>query len=185
MKNLLTTIFVIAVATALAQSPEKYISTTIDINAPVDTVWSRWTSPQGLRKFFVAQGNIELQTLGRVDFYMNPSAPEGQRGAENNRVLAWQPNKLLSFTWNFPPTFKEISSQRTTVIVRFNELADKKTNVTITHIGWGTGGEWDNAFGYFEHAWSGFVLPNLKQSCEVPGTSLTNMPKNLPPAKKL
>lgn len=185
MKALFLTALVTVAASATAQSPEKYISTTIDVNAPVDTVWSRWTTPQGLRKFFVPQANIEFQTLGRLDFFMNPSAPEGQRGAENNRVLAWQPNKMFSFTWNFPPTLPELSQQRTTVIVRFTELAGKKTNVTVTHIGWATGGQWDQAFAYFESAWSAYVLPRLKQSCEVPGTNLANMPKDLPPAKKL
>jgi uncharacterized protein YndB with AHSA1/START domain len=185
MKKLLTTILVIAGATALAQSPEKYICTTVDINAPVDTVWSRWSSPKGIAKFFAPQSNIELQTLGRLDFYMNPAAPEGQRGAENNRVLAWQPNKLLSFTWDAPPTFPEIRKQRTSVIVRFTELPGNKTNVTITHIGFGTGSDWDQVFGYFGQAWSAYVLPRLKQSCEVPGTTILNMPANLPPAKKL
>jgi uncharacterized protein YndB with AHSA1/START domain len=185
MKNLLATLLVIASATAFGQLPERYISTTIDINAPVDTVWSRWASPQGLRRFFAAQSIIELQTLGRLDFYMNPSAPEGQRGAENNRVLAWEPNKMLSFTWDAPPTFPEIRKQRTSVIVRFKELPGNKTNVTITQIGFGAGSDWDQVYNYFSSAWSAFVLPRLKHSCEVPGATLTNMPANLPPARKL
>lgn len=185
MKHLIITTLVLVATSAIAQSSEKYIGTTIDINAPVDTVWSRWTSPQGIRKFFVPQSTIELQTLGRLDFYMDPSAPEGQRGAENNRVLAWLPNKMLSFTWNFPPQFTDLTQQRTSIIIRFTELPGSKTNVTITHIGWGTGGQWDKAFTYFQSAWSAFVLPRLKYSCEVPGANITNIPKDLPAAKKL
>lgn len=185
MKNLLTIILLIAATTAIAQSPEKYLATTIDIDAPVDTVWSRWASPQGIRKFFVPQSTIELQTLGRLDFHMNPSAPEGQRGAENNRVLAWQKNKMLSFTWDAPPTFPEIRKQRTSVIIRFNELPGDKTNVTLTQIGFGTGSDWDQVYNYFNTAWSAYVLPRLKHSCENSGTNLTNMPTDLPPAKKL
>ncbi|HMJ68211.1 MAG TPA: SRPBCC domain-containing protein [Cyclobacteriaceae bacterium] len=184
MKNLLTLALLFATATGFAQTPERYIGGTIDINAPVDSVWSRWTSPAGLRKFFVADARIEFETLGRLDLYMNPSAPEGQRGAENNRILAWQKNKLLSFTWDAPPMFPEVRKQRTVVIVRFNEL-EGKTNVTITHMGFGSGKEWDEVFNYFEKAWTGFVLPNLKYSCEVPGISLKNMPTNLPMARKL
>jgi len=185
MKHLAALFFLFAAAACFAQTPERSVITTIDINAPVDTVWSRWITPDGIRRFFAAESRIELQTLGRLDFYMNPSAPEGQRGAENNRVLAWQPNQMLSFTWDAPPTIPEIRKQRTTVIVRFTELPGKKTNVTITQIGFGNGKDWDTVFGYFGKAWSDFVLPNLKYSCEVPGSNLKNMPKNLPAARKL
>lgn len=185
MKSNLTVFLLLFAAASFAQTPERSLNFTIDINAPVDTVWSRWTTPTGIRKFFAADSRIELQTMGRLDFYMNPAAPEGQRGAENNRVLAWQQNKMLSFTWDAPPHYPEIRKQRTVVIVRFNDLGNKKTNVTLTQIGFGSGKEWDDVYNYFGPAWGGFVLPNLKHSCEVPGSNLTNMPKGLPAAKKL
>jgi uncharacterized protein YndB with AHSA1/START domain len=185
MKKPLTLVLLFAVVTAFAQMPERYICTSIDINAPVDTVWSRWASPAGLKRFFVSQSRIELQTMGRLDFYMDPSAPEGKKGAENNRVLAWQPNKLLSFTWDAPPSFPEIRKQRTTVIIRFTELPNNKTNVTLTQIGFGSGADWDAVVNYFDKAWGGFVLPRLKHSCEVSGSTIATIPANLPAAKKL
>lgn len=185
MKNIIPAVLLLVATASFAQSPERCIAVTIDINAPVDTVWSRWTSPNGLRKFFAASSRIELETLGHLDFYMNPAAPEGQRGAENNRVLAWQQNKMLSFTWDAPPKWPEIRKQRTIVIVRLNELPGNKTNVTLTQTGFGVGSDWDEVYNYFGHAWGEFVLPNLKYSCEVPGSNLTNMPRGLPAAKKL
>ncbi|HZY80282.1 MAG TPA: SRPBCC domain-containing protein [Cyclobacteriaceae bacterium] len=185
MKVLSTLTLMFVAAVSFAQTSERSIVTSIDINAPVDTVWTRWTTPQGIKRFFAAEPHIELQTLGRLDFYFNPSAPEGQRGAENNRVLAWQQNQMLSFTWDAPPNFPEIRKQRTVVIIRFTELPGKKTNVTLTQTGWGSGKDWDTVFGYFGKAWSEFVLPNLKYSCENPAANLSNIPKGLPAAKKL
>jgi uncharacterized protein YndB with AHSA1/START domain len=183
MKKTLPILLLFVTTFALAQ--ERMISFTVDVNAPADTIWTRWTTPAGISRFFAAQSRIELQTLGRLDFYMKPSAPEGQRGAENNRVLAWQEKKMLSFTWDAPPNYPDIRKQRTVVIVRMNELSPQKTNVSITHVGFGTGKDWDEVYGYFNRAWSEFVLPNLKYSCEHPGVNLSNMPTGLPAAKKL
>jgi uncharacterized protein YndB with AHSA1/START domain len=185
MKALLTFTLLLAAEICLAQAQDRSIVTTIDVNAPVDTVWARWTTEKGIKRFFAAEPHIELTTLGRFDLYFNPSAPEGQRGAENNRVLAWQQNQMLSFTWDAPPTFPDIRKQRTVVIVRFTELPGNKTSVTLTHTGFGNGKDWDTVFGYFGKAWSDFVLPNLKYSCETPGANLSNIPKGLPAAKKL
>ena len=55
--------------------------------------------------------------------------------------------------------------QRTFVVVRFAALDDKTTRVTLHHTGWGDGGQWDQAYAYFDKAW-GSVLGNLKKRFE-------------------
>lgn len=176
-------------ACVLAQNSERAISFAIDINAPIDTVWSRWASPSGIRKFFAPVSTLELKTLGRLDVLFAPSAPVGQRGAENNVILAFQEKQMISFSWDAPPTFPEIRKQRTTVIVRFSSQGPNKTQVTLTQLGFGSGSEWDAVYAYFAPAWGGFVLPNLKYSCEVAPVDWTDFPKNAPkglaPAKRL
>jgi len=47
------------------------------------------------------------------------------------------------------------------VILRFAPV-DGGTEVNMTHIGWGEGGEWDQAYAYFDRAW-GNVLNNLQK----------------------
>ena len=37
--------------------------------------------------------------------------------------------------------------------------------MTLHHTGWGEGGQWDQAYAYFDRAW-GNVLGNLKKSFE-------------------
>jgi uncharacterized protein YndB with AHSA1/START domain len=174
---------------SFSQTAERSHRFAIDIDAPIDTVWSRWTSVSGMTKFFAAAANIELTTLGRLDVLFLPSSPEGQRGAENNRILAVQEKQMISFTWDAPPTFPEIRKQRTIVIVRFFNREPGKTTVTLTQTGFGSGPDWDAVYNYFEPAWRGFVLPNLKYSCEVAPINFkdfpANVPKNLPLARKL
>ena len=70
-----------------------------------------------------------------------------------------------AFDWNAPPHLPEARAQRTLVIVRFEPLGDKLTRVQLHQTGWGDGGQWDQAFTYFDRAW-GNVLNNLKQRFE-------------------
>jgi uncharacterized protein YndB with AHSA1/START domain len=76
-----------------------------------------------------------------------------------------QPPRMLSFTWNAPPSLPEARQQRTVVIVRIAAAEGGGSRVTLHHTGWGDGGEWDRAFNYFDRAW-GNVLGNLQKSFE-------------------
>jgi hypothetical protein len=63
------------------------------------------------------------------------------------------------------------------VNVRFFELTINKTKVTLRHDGWGTGGQWDEAFEYFQIAWGKVVLPRLKYRFDVGLIDWQNSPK--------
>lgn len=69
---------------------------------------------------------------------------------------------MISFTGNAPPHLPEALGQRTAVIVRTDSLGEDRTRVRLTHIGWGEGSQWDEAFRYFDGAW-GRVLANLEK----------------------
>ncbi|GHN01132.1 hypothetical protein WSM22_26210 [Cytophagales bacterium WSM2-2] len=176
----LAALLLVQVAFAQAPTKERILSMSIEVNASVDTVWSRWTTESGRKKFLAPSSKMELKTLGFMEILFMPQAPEGQRGAENNRVLAIQEKQMLSFTWDAPPTFPEIRKQRTVVVIRFEKLAEKKTKVTINQMGWGTTPDWDTVYGYFTKAWSTFVLPNLKYSLEVGPIDWSDFPNKLP-----
>jgi uncharacterized protein YndB with AHSA1/START domain len=77
------------------------------------------------------------------------------------RILAIQPGKMLSFTWNAPPTLPTVRGQRTHVVVHLYPTGDRQTHVTLTHDGFGEGDEWDQAYAYFLRAWPRVVLPRL------------------------
>ena len=78
------------------------------------------------------------------------------------RVLAVQERKLISFTWNAPPHLPEARAQRTFVTVRLAPAGEKETLVRLVHTGWGDGGQWDQAYAYFDSAW-GHVLAELQK----------------------
>ena len=93
---------------------------------------------------------------------MDPGAPPGLRGADDMRFMALQPKRMLSFDWNAPPSLPEARAQRTFVVVRLAPVDERHTRVTLHHTGWGEGGQWDQAYAYFDRAWA-HVLGNLQK----------------------
>lgn len=139
----------------------RIIAGEVVVDAPVSDVWKAWTTEQGVKSFFAHDCNIDLRVDGPYEMIFLPDGEPGQRGGEGVRFLAIQPEKMLSFTWNAPPHLAEVRKQWTHVVIRFCEIEGGRTRVTLRHDGWGDGGEWDEAFAYFERAWLEIVLPNL------------------------
>ena len=157
----------LALVLALSASPrlhatERAIDKSIEINASLDQAWDAWTTREGIVSFFAPDAKVELRVGGAFQIYIDPTAPPGSKGADDMRFLALQPKKMISFDWNAPPHLAQARAQRTFVVVRFEPLTDKTTRVTLHHSGWGDGGQWDQAYIYFDRAWAG-VLGNLKK----------------------
>jgi uncharacterized protein YndB with AHSA1/START domain len=141
---------------------DRAINEKITVKANIDDVWKAWTTAEGIKTFFAPDAKVELRVDGPFEIYINPLAEAGQKGADDMRILAFQDKKMLTFTWNAPPSLPEARKQRTVVIVRFISRGDALTDVTLQHVGWGEGGEWDKAFDYLTKAWPN-VLKNLKK----------------------
>jgi uncharacterized protein YndB with AHSA1/START domain len=154
---------------------ERAIHGEILVNASLDDVWNAWTTEAGIKTFFAPDCKVELQPDGPYEIYFDPDAPECERGGEGLRIMSVQPNKMLSFTWNAPPSLPEVRGQRTHVVLRFYQEGDA-TRVTLYHDGWGTGGQWDQSFDYFQRAWLKIVLPRLAYRFNHGPVDWTNPP---------
>jgi uncharacterized protein YndB with AHSA1/START domain len=155
----------IVCASALAMAGERAIDKEVVVAAGVDQLWDTWTTREGITSFFSPDARIDARVGGAFQIYMDPGAQPGLKGADDTRYLALQPKRMLSFDWNAPPHLPEARQQRTVVIVRLEPVSERSTKVTLHHVGWGDGGEWDQAYAYFDRAW-GFVLGNLKTRFE-------------------
>lgn len=143
-------------------SEERVITAHIDVPGSLDEVWEAWTTEAGARTFFAPACRIDLRPDGAYAMLFDLDAQPGKQGGEGVRLLAIQPKAMLSLTWNAPPELPLVRGQRTHVTVRFIALEPHQTRVTLRHEGWGQGGEWDRAYGYFERAWRQVVLPRLR-----------------------
>jgi uncharacterized protein YndB with AHSA1/START domain len=149
-----------------AHAVERAIDKEIVVPATLDAAWTAWTTREGIITFFAPDAVVEPKVGGAFHIHINPLAEPGMKGADDMRFLAVQPKQMISFDWNAPPSLPEVRAQRTFVIVRFAAVDDKNTRVTLHHTGWGTGGEWDKTYTYFDRAW-GNVLGNLKKRFET------------------
>ena len=145
---------------------ERAIEKEVVVAAPIDAVWQTWTSKAGIESFFAPEAEIEPRVGGAFHVHMDPLAQPGSKGADDMRFMALQRPTMLSFDWNAPPSLPEARAQRTFVVVRLADVDGKSTRVTLHHTGWGTGGEWDKTYVYFDRAW-GYVLGNLKKRYDV------------------
>lgn len=148
-----------------AQAAERAIDKRIEVPASLDEVWAAWTTREGIVSFFAPDARVEARVGGPFQIFIDPGAAPGAKGADDMRFLALQPKRMLSFDWNAPPHLPEARAQRTFVIVRLEPLGDQLTRVSLHHTGWGDGGQWDQAYAYFDRAW-GNVLANLKKRFE-------------------
>jgi uncharacterized protein YndB with AHSA1/START domain len=149
------------------QHTHRVIDVQVVVNAPPSAAWEAWLTAEGIRTFFAPGSRIEDRVGGAYEIFFDMEAEPGERGSEGMTILAMQEEKMLSFTWNAPPSIPSIRDQCTHVTVRFTSLEDGRTHVRLIHDGWGVGAEWDEAYRYFEHAWGEVVLPRLAYSFAV------------------
>ena len=134
------------------------------VAAPPTVVWHHWTTLEGLSTLFIPadpplQGRIELRPNGPYELYFLMDNPEGMRGGEESRIIAFQEERMLSFTWKNTPAWT-IRPFLTHVVVTLEAIEPARTRVRLEQSGFGDGGEWDTAYHYFNGAW-GRVLGRL------------------------
>ena len=59
------------------------------------------------------------------------------------------------------PNLPQVRAQRSVVILRFEQDGDS-TRLALTHLGWGSDGDWPRARAYFAKAW-----PNVLKSLQT------------------
>ena len=152
-------------AAAVVRADERSIDKQIVVAAPIEAVWQAWTTREGIQGFFAPEAEIDARVGGAFHIHIDPLGEPGMKGADDMRFMALQRPTMLSFDWNAPPSLPEARAQRTFVVVRLAPVDASSTRVTLHHTGWGSGGQWDQTFAYFDRAWGG-VLGNLKTRFE-------------------
>ena len=136
----------------------------VTIDASPADVFAAWSDGERFPQTYDPQreeltANIELAIGGAYEWLW-----DGETGSNDCQVLSYIPDRMLSFSWNAPPTQPESRAKRTWVVV---ELTPKgsSTHVRLTHLGFGTAPHWDETFEYFSAAWE-HVLQQFKKGLE-------------------
>lgn len=136
------------------------IRKTVILPAAVNRVWQAWTTEKGVTGFFAREASVDLAVGGKYEMYFDPKQPKEKKGSEGCRILSFVPSEMLSFTWNAPLSMPAVRKERTWVVLTFEQLTPKKTRLSLVHLGWQAGPEWEKALVYFDRAWE-IVLGRL------------------------
>lgn len=154
------------------------ITYSVDVPAPLDEAWALWTTKEGLQSFFAPYAEIEPETLGALDIWFFPENDPGFRRAEGMRLLAFEPNDRLVFTWNAPPNLPYARERLATVEVTFDAVAERMTRVTLTHGNFGRHPEWHLTREYFQVAWT-VVLNRFAYAADIGPVDWESPPEGL------
>jgi len=168
MRFLLTNIMMfllIATAVAFAQdkspaNPARSVRIDGTVNAPVAEVWRVWTTSAGAEEFFAQKANIHLAIGGPYEIQFDPN--DERSGTKGLKILSYAPEEMISFQWNAPPQMPEVRNGGMWVVVQMRPEGATRTHVTVTHLGWKEGPEWDEAYVHFQQGW-GELMQRLRQ----------------------
>lgn len=130
----------------------------LTVAAAPSTCFAAWTSAEGLAAWWATHTRIDLRVGGHFELYMMDENPAGTRGSERCRILSYLPDRMVSFTWNAPPTLSNTRDQHTWVVLEFSPVGSG-THVRLTHTGWpadawDTEPQWAETHAYFARAWA-------------------------------
>src|SRR5579875_3037454 len=137
-----------------------------DVNGPVSEVWRVFTTSQGAEEFFAQKANIRLAIGGPYEIQFDPK--DERSGTKGLKILSYAPEEMISFQWNAPPQFPEVRNGGTWVVVEMRPIDAYRTHVTITHLGWKKGAEWEQAYAHFQRGWSELMARLQKRFTDGP-----------------
>ncbi len=128
-----------AVTVTVEQYPIKRQIFSVEVPAPVATVWETMTTVDGVRSFLSPDPRIELAVGGAYELF--PGSTQ--------RVQAFVPQRMLVVTGSAPLEFPNVRQGGTWAVLEFAALDDARAQVRMTCAGWQEGQEWEQAFEYF------------------------------------
>jgi len=137
-----------------------------DVHAPIAEVWRVFTTSRGAEEFFAQKANIGLALGGPYEIQFDPN--DERSGTKGLKILSYAPQEMISFQWNAPPQFPTVRSGGTWVVVAMRPIDATNTQVTIMHLGFKQGFEWDEAYAHFQQGWSELMTRLQKRFTDGP-----------------
>ena len=106
----------------------------VTIRAAAKDVWRTWSTDAGAKGVLAPDTNIQPRIGGPFELFFLPEPVDGQRGSDGCTVLVHVPGRMISFSWNAPPSFPHVRHMRTWVVVTMTEK-DGTMELRLTHLG--------------------------------------------------
>lgn len=135
-----------------------------DVSAPVSAVWNAWATTAGLQSWLAPQADIDLRIDGLMRSNYDPKGRLGDTATIENRVLAYEPERMLAIKVSKAPEkfpFKSRIGDMWTVMY-FQPAADNKTRLRIVGMGFGSDEESQKMKAFFEQG-NAYTLAQLQK----------------------
>lgn len=146
---------------------DRSVSKEVIISAPIDLVWYAWTIAERVSEWFAPQAIVEPVEGGAYELYFIPGNTD-MMNTKGCKIVQLKREEQLQFTWKGPDQFADLMNSEnrlTDVKVKFDEINEETTKVSIEHLGFEEGEQWKEAVNWHDMAWSG-VLDSLKSALE-------------------
>lgn len=131
----------------------------------LEKLWSAWTCPELITKWFAPEANISPVVGGAFELFFDPSNKEHMT-TKGCKIIEFNPYKTLSFTWKGPDDFENIMNKTPLTVVNVTFLEEGKLiKVKVAHSGFGDDKQWNDAINWHEIAWKS-VLISLRDYLE-------------------
>ena len=151
-------------ALALPVRALETIVTEGEVGAPVSAVWTAWTTTAGLKSWLAPHVDMELRIDGLMRTNYDPKGSLGDSGTIENRVMSFEPEKMLSIRVAKAPEkfpFKNRIAEMWTVLY-FQPTPDGKTLLRIVGLGFGSDEESQRMKDFFRQG-NAFTLGQLQK----------------------
>lgn len=132
----------------------RVIHLTATLRCPPAEAFAHFVSPDRMTAWLTEQAEVEPVVGGKYELFWEPDHPE-RNSTAGCRVTAVTPAQLLAFDWKSPVQFAGFANAAdplTHVVVAFVPVGGA-TVVHLTHTGWRSTAEWEEARVWQERAW--------------------------------
>lgn len=122
------------------------------IPAPVEEVWRLFASTEGLASWVAPVAAIDFRIGGVWESSYRRDARLGDPGNIRNRILSYNPQRMLSIAVESAPTgFPEPELVRTVwTVIDFEPVGHKRTRVRVSMLGYHDGAGYDRLYALFK-----------------------------------
>jgi uncharacterized protein YndB with AHSA1/START domain len=123
----------------------------VTIPLPIPMIYQGFVDPAHLTKWLANEAIVEPKVGGKFQLVFEGDPPFRSPG----KVTHYTADVDIGFTWYAPPSFTALMNEpepKTHVYVRLQE-SPEGIDVTLEHVGWRRGDEWEEARSWHFHFW--------------------------------
>jgi len=140
------------------------------VEAPVDAVWTAFTTKDGQESWNVAHAEIELKIGGKMRTHYDPMGHIGDPNTIENTILCFEPKRLLAIQVTKPPEKLPLKNaiQKMWTVIHFEEAGPTCTRLRIVGVGYGDDAESHKLREFFSRG-NAYTLKKLQEKLAAKG----------------